>query len=77
MKFIHTSDWHLGRIFYGVRLTDDQAYVLDQFVDLVRDESPDAVVIAGDIYDRTAPPVEAVQLLDETLSRIVLGLGVP
>lgn len=77
LKFIHTSDWHLGRIFYGVRLTDDQAYVLDQFVDLVRDESPDAVVIAGDIYDRTAPPVEAVQLLDETLSRIVLGLGVP
>lgn len=77
MKFIHTSDWHLGRIFYGVRLTDDQAYVLDQFVNLVRGESPDAVVIAGDIYDRTAPPVEAVQLLDETLSRIVLGLEVP
>jgi exonuclease SbcD len=77
LKFIHTSDWHLGRIFYGVRLTDDQAYVLDQFVDLVRDESPDAVVIAGDIYDRSAPPVEAVQLLDETLSRIVLELEVP
>jgi exonuclease SbcD len=77
LKFIHTSDWHLGRIFYGVRLTDDQAYVLDQFVDLVRDESPDVIVIAGDIYDRSAPPVEAVQLLDETLSRIVLELEVP
>ena len=77
MKFIHTSDWHLGRIFYNVRLTDDQAYVLDQFVDLVRDESPDLVVIAGDVYDRSAPPIEAVQLLDETLSRIVLGLEIP
>lgn len=77
LKLIHTSDWHLGRIFYNVRLTDDQAYVLDQFVDLVRDESPDVVVIAGDIYDRSAPPVEAVQLLDETLSRIILRLEVP
>lgn len=77
LKFIHTSDWHLGRIFYNIRLTEDQAYALDQFIHLIRDESPDAVVIAGDIYDRSAPPIEAVQLLDETLSRIVLGLRVP
>ena len=77
LKFIHTSDWHLGRIFYNIRLTEDQAYALDQFIRLIRDESPDVVVIAGDIYDRSAPPIEAVQLLDETLSRIVLGLEVP
>ncbi|MEA4883348.1 MAG: exonuclease SbcCD subunit D [Clostridia bacterium] len=77
MRVIHTSDWHLGRIFHRVHLTDDQSYVLDQFVDLVRDERPDAVIIAGDIYDRSVPPVEAVQLLDETLSRLTLGLKVP
>lgn len=77
MRLIHTSDWHLGRIFYNVHLTDDQAHVLDQFVDLVRDEAPDAVLIAGDIYDRAVPPPEAVSLLDETLCRIALDLKVP
>lgn len=77
IKLIHTSDWHLGRIFYKTHLTEDQAYVLDQFIDIVRDERPDVVLIAGDVYDRSTPPVEAVELLDDTLSRIVLGLGTP
>lgn len=77
MRLIHTSDWHLGRIFYNVHLTDDQWHVLNQFVDLVRDEAPDAVLIAGDIYDRAVPPPEAVSLLDETLCRIALDLKVP
>jgi exonuclease SbcD len=74
MRIIHTADWHLGRIFYGVHLTQDQAYVLDQFIDLVRDARPDVVVIAGDVYDRAVPPPEAVSLLDETLSRLVIEL---
>ena len=74
MRIIHTADWHLGRIFYGVHLTSDQAYVLDQFVNLVREAKPDAVVIAGDVYDRAVPPSEAVSLLDETLSRLVIDL---
>ena len=74
MRIIHTADWHLGRIFYGVHLTQDQAYVLDQFVNLVREAKPDAVVIAGDVYDRAVPPPEAVSLLDETLSRLVIDL---
>lgn len=77
MRFIHTSDWHLGRLFHGVHLTEDQAGVLDQFVDLVRDTAPDAVLIAGDVYDRSVPPPEAVSLLDETLSAIAIGLNVP
>jgi len=72
MRLIHTADWNLGRIFYQVHLTDDQAYVLDQFVDLVKDYAPDAVIIAGDIYDRAVPPTEAVELLDSVLSRLVL-----
>jgi len=77
IKLIHTSDWHLGRIFYKTHLTEDQAYLLDQFIGIVRDERPDVVLIAGDVYDRSTPPVEAVELLDDTLSRIVLGLEIP
>ncbi len=70
MRFIHTADWHLGRIFHGVHLTDDQDHVLRQFLDLVRDVRPDAVLIAGDIYDRAVPPPDAVVLLDEVLSKL-------
>ncbi|WP_027366075.1 exonuclease SbcCD subunit D [Desulfotruncus alcoholivorax] len=77
MRFLHTSDWHLGRIFHGVHLTGDQAHILDGFVDLVGWSKPDAVLIAGDIYDRAVPPVEAVQLLDETITRILLDHRVP
>lgn len=77
MRFLHTSDWHLGRIFHGVHLTNDQAYILDQFYDLVRDIRPDVIVIAGDIYDRAVPPTEAVNLLDDTLSRLLLDVKVP
>ncbi|MFC4158761.1 exonuclease SbcCD subunit D [Chitinimonas lacunae] len=77
MKMIHSADWHLGRVYHGVSLLDDQRYLLDQFVDLVRDEKPDVVLIAGDVYDRSVPPAEAVRLLDEVLTRIVIGLRVP
>ncbi len=77
MRFIHTADWHLGRLFHTVHLTEDQQYVLDQFVDLVADVRPAAVLIAGDVYDRGVPPTEAVELLNDVLGRIVRGLGVP
>ena len=77
MQLIQTSDWHLGRIFYGIRLTEDQAFVLDQLVRLIKDEKPDLLIVAGDVYDRAVPPPEAVELLDDVLSRIVLGLKVP
>ena len=77
MRFIHTADWHLGRLFHGVHLTEDQSYVLDQLVDICREERPDALVVAGDIYDRAVPPPEAVSLLDQTLGRIVVDLSIP
>lgn len=77
MRFIHAADWHLGRLFHGVHLTEDQAYVLDAFVDLVADVRPAAVLIAGDVYDRSVPPTDAVDLLNDVLARIVLGLQVP
>lgn len=77
MKLIHSADWHLGRVYHGVSLLEDQRHILDQFVDLVRDEKPDAVLIAGDVYDRSVPPADAVRLLDDVLTRIVVGLKVP
>lgn len=77
MRFLHTSDWHLGRIFHGVHLTNDQSYLLDQFMACVQDTQPDAIVIAGDVYDRAVPPTEAIELLDDTLSRVILDYHVP
>ena len=53
MRFLHTSDWHLGRIFHGVHLTEDQSHVLEQLVQVIKDSQVDAVVIAGDIYAYT------------------------
>jgi len=77
MRFIHTGDWHLGRQLYNMSLLDDQSWWLDRFVALVAEEQPDAVVIAGDVYDRAVPPADAVELLDATITRIVRDLGVP
>ena len=78
MRIIHTADWHLGRIFHGIHLTEDQRCVLfDQLIPLVRESRPNVLLISGDIYDRAVPPSEAVNLLDEFLSTIVLDLKVP
>lgn len=77
MKFIHTGDWHLGKLVHGIYMTEDQREVLNQFVDLVAEEQPDAVVIAGDLYDRSVPPTDAVDLLDEVLFKINVQLNTP
>ena len=77
MRFVHTADWHLGRIFHGVHLTEDQAYVLDKLIEIVQDARPDVVIVAGDVYDRAVPPQDAVSLLDDVLSRLVAKVGVP
>ena len=72
MRFIHTSDWHLGRLFFGESLTGEQAALLQEFIALVKELRPDAILIAGDVYDRSVPPADADSLLDETLTRLVL-----
>jgi exonuclease SbcD len=77
MKFIHTSDWHIGRQFHNVSLLDDQRHVLNQLIEHIQREAVDAVVIAGDIYDRSIPPSAAVELLDDVLNKICAELGVP
>ena len=75
MRFIHTADWHLGRLFYGTHLTADQEVVLGRLVRLVGEQHADAVLIAGDVYDRAVPPPEAVSLLSDTLARLVRDAG--
>lgn len=77
MKFIHTADWHLGKLVQGVYMTEDQRYVLQQLIEAVRTERPDAVIIAGDLYDRAVPPTDAVDLLDEMFEKIVMELQTP
>lgn len=77
MKFIHTSDWHIGRQFHNVSLLEDQRYVLQQLLQYIEQESVDALVIAGDIYDRSIPPADAVALLDDVLNNVCLELQVP
>jgi exonuclease SbcD len=76
LRILHTSDWHLGRALHEESLLADQAWVLDRLVEAVTSERPDAVVVAGDVYDRAVPPPEAVALLDDVLTRLA-GLGVP
>jgi len=77
VKFIHTADWHLGKLVQGVYMTEDQRYALEHLVETIEKEKPDAVVVAGDLYDRAIPPTEAVELLDELFERIVIGLNTP
>jgi exonuclease SbcD len=77
VRFLHTSDWHLGRSFFGTSLLEDQAHVLDRLVTLASESRLDAVLIAGDVYDRSVPPADAVALLDDTLVRLVVECGIP
>ena len=77
MRFLHTSDWHLGRQFHNVSLLEDQRYVLEQLITVVREQQVDVVVIAGDIYDRSVPPADAVSLLNTTLRTLCIDMNVP
>ncbi len=77
MKILHTADWHLGRIFNKQQLTEDQRHLLSQLKNYLEETPPDVLVIAGDIYDRSIPPEEAISLLDDFLSKVVLGLKIP
>ncbi|MEL7457014.1 MAG: exonuclease SbcCD subunit D, partial [Pseudomonadota bacterium] len=74
---IHTSDWHLGRQFHNVSLLDDQQAVLDQLIQYIENNPVDAVVVAGDIYDRSVPPTIAIELLNKVVKRICGELNTP
>ena len=70
MKFLHLSDLHIGMRLNDFSLQDDQKFILDQIVGIAKREKPDAVVIAGDIYDKSVPSVEGVRLFDDFLTAI-------
>ncbi|MGW1375512.1 exonuclease SbcCD subunit D [Streptomyces sp. NPDC002446] len=76
MRFLHTSDWHLGRSFHRVNLLTAQRAFLDHLIETVRAREVEAVLVAGDVYDRAVPPLAAVELFDEALHRLA-ELGVP
>lgn len=70
MRFLHTSDWHVGRTFHGADLLAEQDAVLGHLADLVAGEAVDVVLVAGDIYDRAVPSAEAVRVATEAVARI-------
>lgn len=77
MKFFHLSDLHLGKRVNGYPMLDDQKYILEKVIELIDRDHPDAVIIAGDVYDKSIPPVEAVNLFDDFLvSLVARGLQV-
>ncbi|MFB6248028.1 MAG: exonuclease SbcCD subunit D [Salinibacter sp.] len=77
MRFLHTADWHLGKLLHGTHLTADQRDLLQTLCGIVEDTEPDVVLMAGDVYDRSVPPSEAVELLDDALCELVVELDVP
>ena len=74
MKFLHLADLHLGKMMNDVSLLEDQEAVLDQIISVAAEEKTDAVLIAGDVYQRSAPQAEAMTLFDSFVSRLA-GMG--
>jgi len=70
VRILHTSDWHLGRSFHRVGMLEHQAAFVDHLLEVVAAEQVDLVVVAGDVYDRALPHVDAVRLADEALARL-------
>ena len=71
MRFIHTADWHLGKTLKNASMIDEQNYILNgEFLKIVDDEKVDAVIIAGDVYDRGIPPIDAINLFDEIINKL-------
>lgn len=76
MKFLHTGDLHIGKKLFEASVLEDQAYILEQICGIAFAEQVQAVVLAGDLYDRSVPPAEAVTLMDDFLTRLVQA-GIP
>ncbi|GAB3080431.1 exonuclease SbcCD subunit D [Micromonospora schwarzwaldensis] len=81
MKILHTSDWHVGKVLKGQSRAEEHTQVLAQVIDIARDERPDLVIVAGDLYDTAAPTPEATRLVTRALTALrrtgadVLAIG--
>jgi exonuclease SbcD len=77
MKFLHTADWHIGKSLNGFSMLDEQKYAFEKVMEIADEENVDAIVIAGDLYDKAIPPTEAVQALDEMFQVMNLEKNYP
>jgi exonuclease SbcD len=77
VRFLHTADWHIGKKLHGYDLLADQRDSIDKIIRLAQEKAVDAIVIAGDLYDRSVPSVEAVELLNQKLIEINLEKKIP
>ena len=76
MKLLHLADLHLGKILQEQSLIEDQEYMLNQIIKLIKKENVETVLISGDVYDRSVPPAEAVNLLDSFLKTLIKELKI-
>lgn len=77
MKLLHTSDWHLGMTFRGINIQEDQKYFLQQIYQIIEEEKVDAVLLAGDVFDRSIASSDAMKLYDEAMTKICMEMEVP
>ena len=77
MKIFHTGDWHIGKAVNGFYMTEDQEFIMEQLYEEIKKEKPDVLLIAGDLYDRSVPPVQAIELLNKIFAKIVRELKTP
>lgn len=77
MKFLHTADLHLGKIVSGVSMLAEQEFILAQITKIAQEEKIDALIVAGDLYDRSIPPADAVNVLNDILVKWNVELGIP
>lgn len=70
MKLMHLADFHLGKRVNGFSMMEDQEYILNRILEIMEEEQPDGLLIAGDVYDKTIPPAEAVRRMDDFLTAV-------
>lgn len=75
MKILHLADLHIGKIIYEQSLIEDQKYILNEVIKIIKNKKVEVVLISGDIYDRSIPPLEAVELLNEFLNKLIKELN--
>lgn len=71
MRFLHSSDWHLGKTLCNANLIEDQSHALDEIVSMIRETKAEALVVSGDIFDRATPSPQSLNLLDDFLKRVI------
>jgi len=76
MKILHLADLHLGKILQEQSLLEDQEYMLNEIIDIIKEEKIETVLISGDVYDRSVPPADAVNLLDDFLRKLIKELKI-